>query len=194
VLLSEVKRALRDDGLDQIAYVGVEPWLTAVLAENGFARSGSVITLQKADGAVPDRGNTSVHIRPARASDLAAILTVDERAFVPLWRTDASTLAGQLLHSPCFYVGELQQQVVGYAYASLVGRHAHLTRLVVDPSVQGQRIGVRLLAECVDSFQRAGVYGITLNTQRDNQRARRLYQWFGFALLGQEAEVWLCAL
>jgi ribosomal protein S18 acetylase RimI-like enzyme len=50
------------------------------------------------------------------------------------------------------------------------------------------------LAECIDYLWRQGVYGITLNTQRDNQRALRLYRWFGFVPLGREAEVWRYSL
>jgi ribosomal protein S18 acetylase RimI-like enzyme len=193
-LLNGVKQALRDGGRVQLAYVGLEPWLTEVLVENGFTRCGSVIALQKVDGAIPDRGNSGVYVRQAKASDLPAILAVDTRAFVPLWRTDPSTLADRLAHSPFFRVGELGQRIVAYAYASLVGRHGHLTRLVVDPSVQGQRIGIRLLAECIDFFGRQGVYGITLNTQDDNHRARHLYRRFGFVPMGQEAGVWCCSL
>ena len=193
-LLSGVKRALRESGLDQIAYLGVEPWLTAVLGQNGFAHRGSVITLQKTDENVPDWGSREVGVRLAGAADLDEILSVDERAFVPLWRSAAQTLAGQLSDSPFFVVAELRRRIVGSAYGSLTGRHGHLTRLVVDPGAQGMRIGVRLLAECVGFFQRQGVYGITLNTQKDNARACRLYRWFGFALLGREAEVWLCTL
>jgi len=192
--LAGVKQALGDSGLVQIAYVGFEPWLTATLAENGFTHAGSVITLQKADQAVPDRGNAQVEIHPAALTDLAEILAVDERAFGPLWRTDGQTLTDQLTDSPLFVTARLHKQIVGYAYVSLTGRHGHLTRLVVDPRLQGQRIGVRLLAECLGFFQHQGVYGITLNTQKDNTHARRLYQWFGFALLGREAEVWLCTL
>jgi ribosomal-protein-alanine N-acetyltransferase len=185
---------LLDSGITQIAYLGVEPWLIALLAENGFTRKGSVITMQKADKTVPEWGNRDAHVRPALASDLTDILSVDERAFVPLWRTDAPTLTEQLSHSPFFVIAALGQRVVGYAYVSLTGRHGHLTRLVVDPGVQGARIGVRLLAECIHFFQHQGVYGITLNTQQDNARARSLYRWFGFVLLGQEAEVWLSTL
>jgi ribosomal protein S18 acetylase RimI-like enzyme len=64
----------------------------------------------------------------------------------------------------------------------------------VHPRYQGQRIGVRLLAEAIRRLEAAGAYGITLNTQQDNQRALRLYRWFGFRSLGQEAEVLELAL
>jgi ribosomal-protein-alanine N-acetyltransferase len=143
---------------------------------------------------VPEQGNTRVSVRPVQATDLEDVLALDERAFVPLWRTDRPTLTEQLSQSPYFVVAEWENRMVGYAYASLTGRHGHLTRLVVDPALQGQRIGARLLAECIKFFSRQGVYGVTLNTQKDNTQALRLYHWFGFTLLGREAEVWTCPL
>jgi ribosomal-protein-alanine N-acetyltransferase len=192
--LSGVKQTLRDRGITQIAYVGTEPWLTKVLAKSGFTRSNSVITLQKTDDTVPDRGNLEIDVRPAQASHLADILALDERAFISLWCTDAHTLTEQLSDSPFFVIAEWKQQLAGYAYVSLITRHGHLTRLVVDPGLQGKRIGARLLAECIDYFSSQGVYGITLNTQADNAQALRLYRWFGFARVGHEAGVWLCTL
>jgi ribosomal-protein-alanine N-acetyltransferase len=192
--LSGVKQTLRDSGRTQIAYVGIESWLTTALAESAFTHAESVITLQKQDGSVPDRGNTEIRVLPAQASHLVDALALDERAFPPLWRTDEHTLTQQLSDSPFFVIAEWKEQIVGYAYVSLVGRHGHLTRLVVDPSMQGERIGIRLLAECVAFFSDQGVYGITLNAQETNTHALRLYQWFGFALLGHEAEVWVYTL
>jgi ribosomal-protein-alanine N-acetyltransferase len=79
--------------------------------------------------------------------------------------------------------------VVGYACASLEGRYGHLTRVAVYPDYRGAGVGVRLLAETMSFFRTQRVFGITLNTQQDNRRARRLYEWFGFSPLGREAYV-----
>jgi ribosomal-protein-alanine N-acetyltransferase len=192
--LPQVKRALRRRGFAQIAYLGVEPWLTEVLAGSGFTRSGSVVTLQKANGDLPDLGDAGVTLERAQPSDLPALLALDQRAFAPLWHTAPPTMLKELVHSPYFILAERNQQIVGYAYLSLTGRHGHLTRLAIDPSAQGQRIGAHLLAACIRFLQQRGVYGITINTQKENAPARRLYKWFGFTLLGKEADVWLCAL
>jgi len=78
---------------------------------------------------------------------------------------------------------------VGYQFNDLDGEHGHLTRIAVHPNFQGQGIGVRLMAEAMDFFQAVGVKVITLNTQRDNFAARRLYRWFGFHRLDEEALV-----
>jgi ribosomal protein S18 acetylase RimI-like enzyme len=191
-LLVPVRRALRARAVTTLAFVGVEQWLLNALASNDFVHTNTVVTLQKSDWAVPDPGNRQVVIRPATVSDFRDILAIDERAFEPLWRNTARTLTEHLRTLPYFVVAELEGRVVGYEYASLIGRHGHLARLAVCPLRHGGRIGVRLLAEAVRFFRRERVFGLTVNTQRHNLRARRLYEWFGFRLLGREAEVWIC--
>ena len=193
-VLPPVRRALRERGVATLAFVGLERWLLDGLAANGFSHTDTVVTLQKADWTVPGPGNRQVVVRPAAEPDFCAILDIDQRAFEPLWRNTARALAEHLRVSPYFVVAELEDQVVGYEYASLTGRHGHLSRIAVCPQYHGRHVGVRLLAEALAFFRRARVFGVTVNTQRDNAQARRLYAWFGFRLLGEEAEVWTCAL
>jgi ribosomal-protein-alanine N-acetyltransferase len=96
-------------------------------------------------------------------------------------------LAQVLQEAAHFAVAELASRIVGYAYSSLTGRHGHISRIAVDPAYQGQGIGIRLLSETIRFFEQNRAFGITLNTQQDNARSRRLYEWFGFKLLGDEA-------
>jgi len=160
------------------------------LAANGFAQTNTVVTLQKNGWDIPAPGNSRAIVRPVREQDVPDLLEIDRQAFIPLWRNTALTLAECMQTYPYFCVAEIERQVAGYAYASLIGRHGHLTRIAVHPRYQGQQIGVRLLADVIHFFRDQRVFGITVNTQQDNARSRRLYEWFGFVLLGQEAEVW----
>ena len=59
----------------------------------------------------------------------------------------------------------------------------------MHPDHQGRGIGVRLMAEAIDFFKGEGARVITLNSQEDNQASQRLYRWFGFRLMGEEALV-----
>ena len=189
LLLPEASRELSGQGVTTVAFIGLEQWLLDGLEANGFCRVNTIVTLQKADFEVPDRGNPFVAVRPARTGDIPAILAIDEASFVPLWRSTDEMLNEYLSQSPSFCVAELGGTVVGYACLSTVGRHGHVTRIVVHPGYQGQRIAVRLLTAAIDYFRKRRMFGITLNTQHDNQRARRLYEWFGFRVLGREAQV-----
>lgn len=195
-LLPCVRRSLRQAGVTILAFVGVERWLLDGLAANGFAQANTVVTMHqmlhpaKGDWETPSLGNRAAVVRPVTEPDLSEIVEIDRQAFIPLWRNTPLTLTEAMRACPYFCVAEIEQQVVGYAYASLTGRHGHLTRIAVHPRYQGQQVGVRLLADVVRFFRDQRVFGVTVNTQQDNVRARRLYEWFGFSLLGQEAEVW----
>jgi ribosomal-protein-alanine N-acetyltransferase len=192
-LLPPIRRALRQKGVTTLAFVGVERWLLEGLAVSGFAQTNTVVAMQKSGWDIPAAGNRAAVVRPVTEQDLPAIVEIDRQAFTPLWRNTPLTLAEFMQTSPYFCVAELERQIAGYAYGSLTGRHGHLTRIAVHPHFHGRQIGVRLLADVVRFFRNQRVFGITVNTQHDNVRARRLYEWFGFVLLGQEAEVWAIA-
>ena len=188
-LLSFARHWLSGCGVTTLVYVGMDHWLVDGLLANGFCQVNVVVNLQKTDWDVPVRGNPHVAVRRAGVDDFADILAIEAVAFEPLWRNTIDALNAYLTEHTFLFVAELDNYVVGYYCVSLNGRHGHLTRLVVHPDYQGRQIGIRLLAEALVFFRGQRVFGVTLNTQQDNHRARRLYEWFGFRTLGQEARV-----
>jgi ribosomal-protein-alanine N-acetyltransferase len=188
-VITVLQSTLANQGVETLAFVGSDGWLLAELAAQGFERVNTILTLHKHSLRVPDRGNPDVVVRPVRPAELGDLVAIDEAAFVPLWRHTKEMFRDYQEQCNDFSVAELKGKVVGYYCLSQVGRHGHITRIAVHPRYQGQRIGVRLLAEAIAALAQGGVFGITLNTQQDNQRALRLYEWFGFRSLGQEAEV-----
>ncbi|MBN1640939.1 MAG: GNAT family N-acetyltransferase [Anaerolineae bacterium] len=188
-LLPTARCVLGEAGVGTLAYIGIERWLLDALAAAGFVHTDTVITLQKDRFDIPHPGNRRVHVRPAREQDLDAILAIDELAFEPLWRNTRRTLRTCLARMPYVGVAEFEGTIAGYVALSLVGRHGHVTRIAVHPCFQGQGIAIRLLAEGIAFFEKRRAFAITLNTQLDNARAQRLYAWFGFHLLGDEAHV-----
>jgi ribosomal protein S18 acetylase RimI-like enzyme len=188
-LLPPVRSALREEGVAQLAYVGAERWLLDSLSVRGFQRINTILTMQKSDFLVPSPGNCRVALRPVGRDDLDDILAIDAVAFVPLWRNTVDSLLQALSQCPFFVLAQMGDAVIGYAQAAILGQHGHLSRIAVRPDARVRGVGVRLLAETVRFFESRGAYGITLNTQQDNDRARRLYEWFGFSMLGAEAEV-----
>jgi len=193
-LLETVPSTLWQEGIETLAFVGPEPWLLAELAAHGFQRVNAILTLHKPSFEVPDHGNRDVVLRPVRSADLSQLVATDEAAFVPLWRNTEETFQEYREQCSDWSVAELEGAIVGYYCLDLSGRHGHITRVVVHPRYQGQRIGVRLLAEAIATLAKGGAFGVTLNTQQDNERALRLYKWFGFRSLGKEAEVMVLQL
>ncbi len=167
------------------------PWLSGPLERLGFAQMVDVIGYQKLRMNIPDRGNQQVVVRTAQPADLAAVLALDSACFPLPWVKGAEILGPAIASSPCFLVAERDGQPAGYAFATVhySGRLVHLVRIAVDPALQGQAIGVRLLAEVVNYCAMHGTSLLSLNTQSDNLHAQRLYEWFGFAKTDERQRV-----
>jgi len=172
-----------------LAYLGSEEWLTIPLRDHGFVVDNVIVAYAKSDWAVPSRGNQEVFVRPAQPRDFPALIALDRAAFDPLWQNTAEVFRDVLANYPHFVVAELDGVVVGYQFSNLTEDRGYLARVAVHPDHQGRGIGVRLMAEAIDFFKGEGARVITLNSQEDNQASQRLYRWFGFRLMGEEALV-----
>jgi ribosomal protein S18 acetylase RimI-like enzyme len=188
-LLPPSIESLRAQGATALTYVGSEEWLITPLQDHGFVVDNVVVAYTKSDGAVPSRGNQEVLVRPAQPGDFPVLVALDQAAFDPLWQNTAEVFRDILANYPYFVVAELDGVVVGYQFSNLIGDEGYLARVAVHPHYQGRGIGVRLLAEAIDVFKRERASVITLNTQQDNRASQRLYRWFGFRLVGEEAVV-----
>jgi ribosomal-protein-alanine N-acetyltransferase len=167
-----------------------QDWLRAVLLTHDFVPYRYLYSYDKFDYAMPAPGNQQVSVRPVDLSnphgkDMQALLAIEELCFEDLWRYDSTAFSDIVATHPYFVVAELKSQVVGYQFNAVDGDYGYLVRIAVHPAVNGRGIGVRLMAEAVNFFAQARVSRIMLNTQQDNVRAHRLYEWFGFVRLEQ---------
>jgi ribosomal-protein-alanine N-acetyltransferase len=189
-LLIAVEEKLRERGTDRLIYIGQDPWITSVLGSQGFKGVNTILLFCKRGWGVPCHGNEEVRVRPATLQDIPALLRLDELAFTEdMWRNNYDAFRRCLTQMPHFVVAEQKGQVVGYQFSTIRGSEGYLARVAVHPQAQGRHIGARLLVEAIDFFRGRRVLDIVLNTQRDNYKAQRLYRWFGFQPVGQEATV-----
>ncbi len=160
-------------------------WLRDALLLRGFGLHRLLYAYDKYDYSVPAKGNQQVKLRPVEKDDIPALLAVEEACFEDFWRYDALSFEDIAATHPYFVVAELDGKVVGYQFNALDGESGYLVRIAVHPSVSGRGVGVRLMSEAIDFFKKARVLRIMLNTQDDNTRAHRLYEWFGFVRIQQ---------
>ncbi|NTU82538.1 MAG: GNAT family N-acetyltransferase [Chloroflexales bacterium] len=198
-LIPALHQALAARGVREIYYAGDEAadaWLVPALETHGYRSETEVVVYEKANLDIPDGGNPDVQVRPATSVDLAEVLSLDQACFEPQWTKDDTILGPAIEHGAYFVVAELDQALVGYAFATshFGGRLVHLVRIAVDPRRRGERIGVRLLAEVVIYANEQSATVVTLNTQAYNARAQRLYRWFGFNTTGERQPVLRCTL
>ena len=136
-------------------------------------------------------------LRRARVADRPRVLEVDGAAFPPFWRLDPDGLSDALAATPTsrFRVA-VDGGIVGYAIVGRAARRGYVQRLAVVPEVQGAGLGRALLVDGLRWLRRRGAAGAVVNTQVDNDRARRLYESLGFrmapsglAVLGRDLQV-----
>ncbi len=193
LLLNQLYSNLLAQGVRYIHYSGNDTnndWLRSVLLTRGFIPYRSLYAYDKFDFAVPTQGNQQVTIRPIQLpNDMAALLKIENACFEDLWRYDSNAFVDITRTHPYFVVAELDSKIIGYQFNAMDDEFGYLVRIAVHPSVGGQGIGARLMAEATRFFQQAHVSRIMLNTQEENHYAHRLYEWFGFIRLQQKGFV-----
>jgi len=144
--------------------------------------------------------HSNVRIRPARADDLATVLSLAGRLAefsIPPWRTGAQVieterrvltraLATATPNAPVFVAEDSTAVALGFMYLETVvdyftGRsHAHVAILAVAASAEGRGVG-RALLDAADQWARErGDPFITLNVFAQNTRARAVYERLGY--------------
>lgn len=188
MLLEQLTTPLIKRGVRYLYYSGNDmqnDWLRDVLLVRGFALHRLLYAYDKYDYNIPATGNPGVQLRSVEKRDIPALLAIEEACFEDFWRYDALSFEEIAATHPYFVVAELNGKVVGYQFNALEEEQGYLVRIAVHPSVSGQGVGIRLMSEAIAFFQQERVLRIMLNTQDDNVRAHRLYEWFGFVRIQQ---------
>lgn len=197
-LLEELVAGLLTRGVRYLHYSGTDiehDWLRSLLLTRGFQPYRYLYSYDKFDYTIPTEGNQQVIVRPVSFAggegrdDMVDLLAIETACFDDLWRYDATAFRDIAATHPYFVVAELDGKVVGYQFNTTDGDYGYLIRIAVHPSVEGQRIGARLMAEAIRFFSQERVSRIMLNTQDNNIHAHHLYEWFGFIRIQQKGFV-----
>jgi ribosomal-protein-alanine N-acetyltransferase len=184
------RSALQAQGAEQLAVMAHPEWVDELTQRLEFTPYNEIVTLRKADRAVPDLAQSpAATLRPARPEDIPAIAENDRASFDVIWWHSAASLAHILKSVSHFVVAEIDDRVVGHAFSEVYGGHGHLIRLVVHPAYQRRGIGEQLLRESLLYQITLGAHPLTLNTQSDNSGAQALYQRYGYQASGKSVRV-----
>jgi ribosomal-protein-alanine acetyltransferase len=81
-------------------------------------------------------------------------------------------------------LGRDKERIVGFAGVWFTQDQVHIVTIAVDPAAQHRGIAQRLLLECHALAMGAEAKTMALEVRVSNERARSLYEWFGFARAG----------
>lgn len=110
--------------------------------------------------------------------------------FDPMPRAAFSTVFDPLFESGCFYLYEVDDEVMGFYKAQRhVGRTAHvayLGTLAVAPEAQGRGVAVTMMKDAISRLWRSDMTRIELTVEADNPRAIAFYERLGFVHEGTQ--------
>ncbi len=125
----------------------------------------------------------STTLRAMRESDIGAVMSIETRAYPFPW-TDG--IFRDCLNA-CYPSWLLMQDdiVIGYGVISVAAREAHILNICIDPDVQSQGHGRRLLRALVRVARAQNAERIFLEVRPSNPRAIALYFEEGFNEIGR---------
>ena len=127
---------------------------------------------------------STLALRLARATDLAAILHIEHCVFSDPWSPDSFAPEFSDPYS-WFCVAEIDGVVSGYVIARIVARQGEIANIAVAPLRQRTGLGGTLLDAAVDAAEAAECEAVWLEVRVSNNAARRLYESRGFAPIGR---------
>lgn len=120
-------------------------------------------------------------MRPEHIEDVAAL---ERLCFGANWT--ATNFQKELDNPRCFYYVTLhKQKPVGYLGFWQILEEAHITSVGVHPNYRKRHIAQNMLCFMMDDCLKHQVHWITLEVKASNIQAQKLYEKFGFAVMGR---------
>lgn len=191
-LLKPLETALQRDQIRFLMHLNQESWLLSSLIRHGFSTHDYIVDFERRTSIrtlVPLYGVAGATLRYLQPNEIGTLTALDHRSFSWPWQMSSGELVQLMLTTSRLVVVEYEGALRGYACTDIYGNRAHIIRLAVDPAYQGRGFGKFLLADALDFAAFAGAEIITLNTQWQNATSQKLYQGFGFRMVGRRVPV-----
>jgi ribosomal-protein-alanine N-acetyltransferase len=133
-----------------------------------------------------DREN--INIRKIRENDLERIYQIENISF----KTPYSKRILKFFIKNSYTISiliEKKKEIIGYAIGILkYGNRGHLVSIAIDPEYRNLTYGKLLLERMLDMFKDNDKKLIHLEVRKTNQAALKLYQNFGFKIIGEKKD------
>ncbi len=118
-------------------------------------------------------------------SDLPEVLEIERMSFTTPW--NIRSFEYELEHKDTILkVAVFNNQIVGYVCVRTILDVTHILNLAVLPEFRRRGIGSTLLREALNELRQLKPYvNITLEVRESNTAAIKLYEKFGFKIIGQ---------
>jgi [ribosomal protein S18]-alanine N-acetyltransferase len=191
ILWDSIRQDLGHKSGTLIAAIVLQDWLPELLLASGMTTHQSIVMLERNDRLpLPVTLPEGFTIRLMITQDLLEVADVDASAFEPLWQNSLEALHHAFPQAIFPTVIVAEGKVIGYQLTTRNPLGAHLARLAVRPSLQGQGLGRALVADLIARLGREGISRLTVNTQSDNAASLALYNAIGFRETGERYPVY----
>ncbi len=129
-------------------------------------------------------GSPEVDIRDMTEGDLEEVMAIECTVFPEPWSTN---MFRQELHLPLsrnLTARIVGGGIVGYITFWIIAGEVHLHTVAVKRDRQRRGVASALMEAMIRRAQKEGVCHATLEVRPSNERARRLYERFGFTVKG----------
>ena len=126
---------------------------------------------------------TSLVMATMRAQDVEEVVAIENQAYPFPW-TRGNFLDSLNSRYDAWVVREPDGQIAGYFLAMPAVDEMHLLNITVRPTLQGKKLGRRLLNKVITLTQGAKMQSILLEVRPSNPRALAFYQHVGFEQIG----------
>ncbi len=116
--------------------------------------------------------------------DLAAVQEIERESFSTPWPPHAYRSELETNRMAHYIVARHGDRIVGFAGVWLMVDEAHITTFAVRKAWRRQGVGERLLLALLALAVARGAREATLEVRPSNHPARRLYEKYGFAVVG----------
>lgn len=130
-----------------------------------------------------------VFIRRMELKDVERVHAIDVQSFNLPWPERSFQFELTQNSATRLWVAEVKDaqgelQVVGFVVIWLILDEAHVGTLAIHPDYRRQGIATKMLAHALLDARQAGAAKAFLEVRRGNLAAQRLYQRFGFLVVG----------